>query len=177
MLVIYLFFQSLNMLYDIHQSKMETDLEVMKANKLGKLITIIAKELKVESVGVAMRPGVSNAGISQILIGVHDASYKDNRFRKEPEGGFPTEKFKMLTLLGCSSNVVNDIALTTSLTNMIASGVKFAKDLVGAPSNSKTPLVIADLSRQIGSDHNIEVKVLGQEECEVMYKYMFRKLS
>jgi hypothetical protein len=37
----------------------------------------------------------------------------------------------------------------------------------GAPPNSKTPLVIADLARKIATDHNLECKVLGQVDIEV----------
>lgn len=144
------------------------DLEVMSANRLGKLVSNIAKDVKAKSVGVTMMEGVNNAGLSQFILGIHDAAYKDNRYRKVPEGGFPVNEFKELTLLGCSDAVVRDIELTYKLTEMIASGVKFAKDLVGAPSNSKTPLVIADLARQMAEEHNLEVNILGAEECEAL---------
>lgn len=144
------------------------DMEVMSANRLGKLVSNIAKDVKAESVGVTMMEGVNNAGLSQFILGVHDAAYKDNRYRKVPEGGFPPNKFKELALLGCSEAVVRDIDLTYKLTEMIASGVKFAKDLVGAPSNSKTPTVIAELAREMAEEHNLECKVLGAEECEAL---------
>lgn len=150
------------------KSDKSNDLEVMSANRLGKLVANIAKETNAETVGVAMPEGVNNAGLTQMILGVHDASYKDNRFHKVPEGGFPASKFKDLSLLGCTDSVVKDIDLTNKLTEMIASGVKFAKDLVNAPSNYKTPLVIANLARKIAADHSIEVKVLGQDECEAL---------
>ena len=36
-----------------------------------------------------------------------------------------------MTLLGCSASVAGDIAVNSKLTEMIASGVDFARDLVG----------------------------------------------
>jgi leucyl aminopeptidase len=114
-----------------------------------------------------MLPGASNAGISQLFLGLHDALYIDNRFRKIPEKGFKTPKIKSLALLGCTSeDVVEHIGLTYKLSEMISSGVNFAKDLVGAPPNSKTPVVIASLASKIASEHNLEIEILGQKECE-----------
>lgn len=66
------------------------------------------------------------------LPGVHDAFYVDNRYKKVPPGGFKSPKLKSLKFLGCSDpSLAGDIALTNSMTTMIASGVHFAKDLVG----------------------------------------------
>lgn len=33
---------------------------------------------------------------------------------------------------------------------------------IGAPPNSKTPVVIAELAKQMAADHNLECTVLGQ---------------
>ena len=144
------------------------DLEVTSANRLGKAITALSKDTKSASVGVVMPKGVGNAGISQVFIGMTDGAYSDTRYKKVPPGGFPSHPMASLTVLGVSPQVEKDIAVTYSLTKMIGSGVDFARDLVGAPSNSKTPVVIADLARQMAKEHNIECKVLGQEECEAL---------
>lgn len=119
------------------------------AARLGKSIATVAKDCNVESVGVVLQPGASNAGITQVLLGergerlftillttlghrgIHDASYVDNRYRKVPPGGFKPSQFKSLTFLGCSETVGGSLDLTNRLTGMIASGVQFAKDLVG----------------------------------------------
>lgn len=77
-----------------------------------------------------MRCGTLTISIS--LTGVHDAYYVDNRFKKVPPEGFKSPKLKSLSFLGCGDPALaDDIALTNSMTSMIASGVHFAKDLVG----------------------------------------------
>merc|ERR1711871_666497 len=60
------------------------------------------------------------------------------------------------------------MGITSSLTKMIASGVQQTKDLVGAPSNSKTPLVIANLAKKMATEHGMECKVLGEKECKAL---------
>jgi leucyl aminopeptidase len=107
------------------------DLEVTTAARLGKSVLTIAKETKAETVGVVLPDGTNNAGISQFILGLHDASYSDNRYRKVPENGFPKTKLSSIVLLGSSETVATNIKLTQNLTEKIASGVNFAKDLVG----------------------------------------------
>ena len=143
-----------------------TDLEVKSANRLGEAIMKLSKDTKSKSVGVVAPAGIANAGLTQMFLGMTDGAYADTRYKKVPPGGFPAHPMGDLTMLGVSSSVEKDVAVTYSLTKMIGSGVDFARDLVGAPSNSKTPVVIADLARKIASDHNIECTVLGQKECE-----------
>ena len=36
---------------------------------------------------------------------------------------------------------------------------------MGAPPNAKTPLVIADMAKQIASNHGLECAILGEKEC------------
>ncbi len=148
------------------KDKKGKDLEVTSANRLGKLVSTISKDVKASSVGISMPSGVANAGLTQMFLGVSDASYNDNRYRKVPKDGFKPHPLSSITLLGCSDQVVSDAELTYKLTTMINSGVDFARDLVGAPSNSKTPIEIANLSKKLASDYNIECKVLGAKECE-----------
>lgn len=144
------------------------DIEVASAARLGRSVATITKEIKAASAGVAMPSGIANAGITQFLLGVSDAAYNDNRYRKVPEGGFKPHTLSSISILGCSEAIAKDVPVTAKLTDMIASGVDFAKDLVGAPPNSKTPVVIADLARKMAKEHNLEVKVLGQAECEAL---------
>jgi len=144
------------------------DMEVASAARLGRSVATITKEIKAASAGVAMPSGIANAGITQFLLGVSDAAYNDNRYRKVPEGGFKPHTLSSIAILGCSEAIAKDVPVTAKLTDMIASGVDFAKDLVGAPPNSKTPVVIADLARKMAKEHNLEVKVLGQAECEAL---------
>ena len=142
------------------------DMEVLSASRLGKSIATLSKDTKAANVGVAMPTGIANAGITQLFLGITEASYSDNRYKKVPEDGFKTHPLGKVTLLGCDENIAKDVGMTYRLTDMIGSGVNFAKDLVNAPPNSKTPIIIADLARKIASDHNIDCKVLNQKECE-----------
>ena len=145
-----------------------SDMETKSANRLGKAISAAVKEMKVKSAGVVV-PAIANAGVTQMLLGVYDDSYNDNRFKKVPDGGFKNNySLTSLSLVGVSEKVAADAAITSSLTKMIASGVQQTKDLVGAPSNSKTPLVIANLAKKMATEHGMECKVLGEEECKAL---------
>lgn len=101
------------------------------AARLGRAVASIAKEMNAESVGVTLLPGTDNGGVNPLLLGIHDELYVDERFKKVPESGFPQSKWKTLTLLNCPSSVADHITLTGKLSGMIASGVLYAKDLVG----------------------------------------------
>lgn len=145
-----------------------SDMETKSANRLGKAISAAVKEMKVKSAGVVI-PVIANAGVTQMLLGVYDDSYNDNRFKKVPDGGFKNNySLTSLSLVGVSEKVAADAAITSSLTKMIASGVQQTKDLVGAPPNSKTPLVIANLAKKMATEHGMECKVLGEEECKAL---------
>ena len=106
-------------------------MEVITASRLGKSIASVAKEVSANSAGVFVFPGTRSAGVTQLLLGLHDAAYTDNRYKTVPLGGFQLPKLKSLSFLGCSDTLASEIELTNSMTNMIASGVHFAKDLVG----------------------------------------------
>jgi len=104
---------------------------VRQAATLGKNIAALAREANAESVAVSLLPSVDNAFVNPILLGMHDALYADNRFKQIPEGGFPALKWKSLTLLGASAEVAEHATHAQKFSSMIASGVHFAKDLVG----------------------------------------------
>lgn len=109
------------------------ELDIKSASRLGKALTALAKEAKATSVGVCLPPGTDNAGVTPLVLAIHDALYVDERFKKVPEEGFPPQTWKSLTLLGAPQSVVDNIQLTNRLCSMVASGVQFAKDLVGKP--------------------------------------------
>lgn len=104
---------------------------VRQAAALGKTIAALAKETSAESVAASLLPGANSATVHPILLGMQDALYVDERFKKVPEGGFPVPKWKSLTFLGASKEVTEHTAQTQKLSRTIASGVHFAKDLVG----------------------------------------------
>lgn len=141
------------------------DYEVSLAAKLGKTIATIVKDVNAKSLGI-VSPNIANAGLTQLFLGLQDGLYNDNRFKKVPEDGHDPITLKKFSLLGSSSSVSKDISLTYKLTAAIAKGVNFAKDLVGAPPNCKTPEVIAELSKEIASQGKLVCKILNQKECE-----------
>ena len=144
------------------------DMEVKSSHRLGKMITSMAKETKAKNIGICL-PTIGNAGITQMVLGIRDASYNDIRYKKEPEGGHkPTILLENVSILNAPDAVAKDISLTTGLSDHIASGVQFAKDLVNAPPNSATPVIIADACKKLASEHGLEIKVLGAKECQEM---------
>lgn len=142
-----------------------SDMEIVSANRLGKTIGSIVKETKIQSVGV-VPPTIGNAGLTQMILGLYESAYTDNRFKKLPENGHKTFPLKTLTVLGVSASAAKDMGTTATLTKMIASGVDLARDLVGAPPNSKTPTAIAQLAQNMAATSGLDCKVLGEEECK-----------
>ena len=143
-----------------------TDLEVKTSNRLGKTLAAVAKETSAKSVGMVL-PGIANGGITQLIIGFRDAAHKDVRYKKEPEGGrTPALKLESVELLGVSEAVAADMSTTAMLSDYISSGVLLAKDLVNAPPNSKTPVVVAEVAQKIADDHGLEATILDAEECQ-----------
>lgn len=140
--------------------EVKTDMTVVAASKFASTIISAAAEASAKSVGVVVPAGMCNAAMSQVMLSMHDSLYVDNRYKKAPEK--PANALAALRFLGCPEQVATDLSLTQSLTEMIASGVRFAKDLVAAPSNSKTPLVVAEQVKQLAGELGLEVKVLGE---------------
>lgn len=146
--------------------KEKGDMEIASALRIGRLVSNIAKDINSNTAGIVMPEGFSNSGFTQFYLGLSDAAYQDNRFKKVPEEGFKPFPLSAVTLLGLSDTASKTVALNSKLTQMIASGVDFAKDLVAAPPNYKTPSAIADIARELSRECNLECKILGREECE-----------
>jgi len=147
------------------KKKESGDMEIASAVRLGKAVASVVKDVKANKVGIFL-PTIGNSGLTQLLLGIHYDSYTDNRYKKVPEEGHKPLTLSTVTLVGCPENVSKDSEITHKLTEMIASGVNFARDLVGSPPNYKTPVVIADLAKELASTHNIQCKVLGEKECK-----------
>ena len=139
-----------------------SDVEVSSALRMGRTLSSLAKEYASKKVAIVAPPGLSNAGVTQLVLGLHDGAYKDTRFQKKPEPGLRSID---LTILGAADHVVDKIKLTHSLTEKIASGVHFAKDLVGAPANMKTPVVVAEQAQKIARENDLQCTILGEAEC------------
>lgn len=134
------------------------------AFNVGKSLTNIIKDTKVKSIGL-VSSSMSTADSKDVILGLHDGSYADNRYKKLPPDGFEKFSLTSLSFLGfsCSSS---ELSTMISHSSIIASGVSFAKDLVNAPPNSCNPDVVSELSRKLAKEYKLECNILGAKECE-----------
>lgn len=132
------------------------------AHVLGKAIVKCVKESSPESVTLLSPIAMSKSSISHVLLGFHDAWYKDDRFKAQVGDPMSAPTSLSLQILGCDKNVCDNISEIQSSSEKIASGVNLAKDLVGAPSNVKTPLLISQVAKTIAANYNLEAKILGE---------------
>jgi hypothetical protein len=147
------------------------DKETESVAKIGSSIAAIVREYKVGKIGAFIPQGASMSAIRHLMLSLQDATYKDLRFKKptsENDEKFPCDSVVDISLLGCDDVVAAALETARRETEMIADGVHFAKDLVGAPSNVKTPLVIANEAKKIASKFGLECKIFGEEECTAM---------
>ncbi len=144
------------------------ELDGATARKLGSAIAALSKETMASNAGVVAPTGgaFTDKSVQQLLLGVHAGAYTDTRYREPTADGFPAFPLQGLELLGASENLIADATELNTAAKQIASGVSFAKDLVGAPPNSKFPQQIAALASELSKDFGLECVVLGQKECE-----------
>eukprot|EP00607_Mallomonas_marina_P003210 CAMPEP_0182426076 /NCGR_PEP_ID=MMETSP1167-20130531/12556_1 /TAXON_ID=2988 /ORGANISM="Mallomonas Sp, Strain CCMP3275" /LENGTH=524 /DNA_ID=CAMNT_0024607263 /DNA_START=166 /DNA_END=1740 /DNA_ORIENTATION=- len=142
------------------------DVEVKSAGRIGKMISMVSKDTKAASVGVVFSFPISNAGLSQCILGVYDGAYDDVRYRKVPEKGNDPFPLLSLSLLGLPPAISEDLSFVHSLSSYIASGVSLAKDLVGSPPNYKNPLQLAAAAKTIAAENNLDITILEQKDCE-----------
>lgn len=108
--------------------------------QFGKGIASIIAENRIESVGVIENGKLYNSkeDVSGILLGLHDVLYKDERFKgKKTPASLPLKSLQMI-----SSVNFKEIAMEAKVAaDSIASGVYFAKDIVGKLAY-KVPVMI-----------------------------------
>ena len=126
------------------EKKGRKDLTVHSATVFGRKVAKAAQTVAAKSVAVVLPELSKEAGITQVLLGIYDSSYQDLRFKKETNAVAEARNkgFKELSLLGCETDeIVDSIKLTGRLSKVIASGVDFAKDLVGESIQAQTGFV------------------------------------
>ena len=87
------------------------------------------------------------------------ASYKDQRFRKEPE---PRRVPEALELIGLPQNAASGLTPVAAH----CAGVNLARQLVAAPPNVVTPAALADTAAELARDYGLELNVLERTDCE-----------
>eukprot|EP00466_Bigelowiella_natans_P012780 jgi/Bigna1/85882/estExt_fgenesh1_pg.C_60337 len=129
---------------------------------LGSAIASAALDSKAKTALVL--PPVSGGDTAAFPIGILSKLYVDDRFRTG-ENVSKAPKLESLEIAGIDAGLF-DSALSRA--RGIASGVRMAKDLVGAPPNYLTPSSMAGIAEKISEETGMEIKVLSGEECEKM---------
>lgn len=129
--------------------------------RIGAAIARLAKKEKSKTLGISLpvwnqAPDATAGAIAEgILLALH----KDNRFKSEPEDKEPQlERVDLLGLAGQEEAIER--------AQFLSSGVILARELVAAPPNECTPITMAQTAQAIASNHNLQLEILEQEECE-----------
>jgi leucyl aminopeptidase len=141
--------------------------------EVGKQIASLAKDIKAPNVDIHLDSDThththteTNANISSVLRGLSNSSYNDKRYKGTGSVNDTIDTLKSVTFTGVPDGRVSAVTEMLDLHMLTMRGVTVAKDLVGAPPNSKTPLAIGDFARDIAATcENMECKVLELEEC------------
>lgn len=129
--------------------------------RIGAAIARLAKKEKSKTLGISLpvwnhAPDATTGAIAEgILLALH----QDNRFKSEPEDKEP--QLERVDLLGLAGQ---EEAITRA--QSLSSGVILARELVAAPPNECTPMTMAETAQAIASNHNLQLEILEQEECE-----------
>jgi leucyl aminopeptidase len=129
--------------------------------RIGAAIARLAKKERSKTLGISLpvwnqAPDATAGAIAEgILLALH----KDNRFKSEPED--KETQLERVDLLGLAGQ---EEAITRA--QFLSSGVILARELVAAPPNECTPITMAQTAQAIASNHNLQLEILEQEECE-----------
>ncbi|MBD1943057.1 leucyl aminopeptidase [Coleofasciculus sp. FACHB-712] len=129
--------------------------------RIGAAIARLAKKEKSKILGISlpMWNQAPDATAGAIAEGILLALHKDNRFKSEPEDKEPQlERVDLLGLAGQEEAI--------NRAQFLSSGVILARELVAAPPNECTPITMAQTAQAIASNHNLQLEILEQEECE-----------
>ncbi|EKX48518.1 hypothetical protein GUITHDRAFT_68651 [Guillardia theta CCMP2712] len=126
---------------------------------LGKQIASSAKTEKAKTAAVVVPQGFDSTAVKAMAQAVLEGIYHDVRFKS----GDDKEKGCLLESLEVIAS--NDEERCKILT-VCSSGVKMARDLVGAPSNYVTPSTLAETARNIAKEHGMSCTILERDECE-----------
>ncbi|MEB3212446.1 MAG: leucyl aminopeptidase [Leptolyngbyaceae bacterium] len=125
-------------------------------------IAKLAKKEKCKTVGVSLPIWNGDAGLTvQAMVeGMELALNQDNRFKSDPEQTKepPIETVEFLGISG------QEEAITRA--RQICLGVVLARELVSAPANVVTPVVLAETAEAIAQEYGLELTILEKEDCE-----------
>jgi len=128
---------------------------------LGASIASVANDNKAKK---ALLAGAPDKMTEALPTGIFLNLYSDNRFRTGDNISKPPT-LTSLEIAGVDAGTVDDLV---SKARGICSGVRLARDLVGAPPNFLTPSSMAGIAEKIGKETGMEVKILDEAKCKQM---------
>ncbi|CAE7517028.1 LAP1 [Symbiodinium microadriaticum] len=150
----------------------QTDSTALDVN-YGRAIVDISKQIKAKDVSIFLPNAIAPNSTFKLFSGVIESSYEDRRYKQKLTTDIKKEPacnntIKSLSVVGLANTADKEaVAEQGRLALAVSGGVTLARDLVGAPPNSKTPLVISAVARQLAKQHpSFSCQVLEQEECE-----------
>lgn len=118
-----------------------------------------AQILKAKQVAVLLPEPHLQASIEAALL----VSHQDIRFKSQKSNnGSPGFGVESVTLLAPAEA---DFAGILQRAQQVAAGSILARELVSAPANVVTPMTLAETARQLAADYDLEVEILGYEDC------------
>jgi leucyl aminopeptidase len=137
----------------------------LKPETLRKTAGNIAKAARRErckSFGVALPTleGHLATTAQAIAEGIELALYQDRRFKSEKDESTAIETVHLIGLAG------QEAAIERAA--VICSGVFLARELVAAPANVVDPMAMSAMATELANTYGLELKILGQAECEAL---------
>lgn len=121
-----------------------------------------AKKEKLKTLGLHL-PGHNDPALSAQAIaeGINLALHEDHRFKSEPEENNTNGRLERIELLG-----LGEQTQAIERAHQICTGVILARELVAAPANVVTPLMLAETAEAIATEHGLNVEILEKSDCE-----------
>ncbi|HHP7243770.1 MAG TPA: leucyl aminopeptidase [Elainellaceae cyanobacterium] len=129
--------------------------------KASASIARLAKRERCKTVGISLPVWKGNAATSlqTMAEGVELALHQDTRFKSDSEE--KNDGIQTIDFLGFGGQ---DDAISRA--RKISLGVILARELVSAPANVVTPVVLAEAAEAIANEYRLDLKILERDECE-----------
>lgn len=131
--------------------------------RAGAAAARLSKKEKCKVLGLSLPAWNDDSSLScqAIAEGVLLALHEDTRFKSEAnDKAFHLDRIE---LLGFSEE-----AAAVETAQAIAEGVMLARELVAAPPNVATPMMLAETAQEIAETSGVEIEILEREACEAL---------
>jgi leucyl aminopeptidase len=139
-----------------------SDVTLESIRQAAAAIAKLAKKEKAKTVGVHLPVWKDDAAssVQAMVEGMELALNQDTRFKSDPEQT-KAPSIETVEFLGISGQ---DEAIRRA--KQICLGVVLARELVAAPANVVTPMVLAETAEAIAQEYGLELTILEKEDCE-----------